>query len=177
MRFVFPSLILLAPSVSRAEPSRVTFEAIDGRSVVVSEIHAQMGAQTFTNFGATATTTGEVWSDLCMTDCTVELEPGFHKIRFGAFNPMSANVPVNLTLEPGQQTLRVRPFDGGKAVSGLLLGILGSSGLIVGGTLALIEPESRGPMAGLAVVGAGSAFGGILLVNGAKSRIEAVSGP
>lgn len=163
-------VVLALASTSRAEPARVTIETVDGRDIVVSEVLAQMNAQAFSNVGATAAMYGEIRQDLCVTPCTIDVEAGFHKLRFGAYNPMNANVPVNLNLA-GDSTLRVRPFDGGKAVAGILMGILGGTALITGGTLAIVEDSGRGGMAGLAVVGAGAALGGVVLTNGARSRV------
>jgi hypothetical protein len=172
MGFTSALLVLLASGASHAEPARVTLETTDGRPVLVSEVLAQMGMQTYTNFGASAVTSGELRTDLCMTTCTLELPAGYHKLRFGAFNPMNANVPLDLTILPGDSTLRVRPFDGGKAVSGLLLAIVGGSALITGGTLALVQTEDRAPMAALAAAGAGATIGSVFLVNDARARLE-----
>ncbi len=150
----------------------VEFRTEAGEHVVVRRVLEQMTAQTTSNFGYSASSFGDVSNDLCITPCKLSMPSGYYKIRFGEANPMNANTPVDLNIGAGSSVYRVRPFNGGKFVSGFLLTLVGGTAAIVGTSLALIQQEGRVPFAVMAGAGVAVGVGGMFLIAGSKASAE-----
>jgi hypothetical protein len=151
-------------------PAFVTFDA--GEPIVVRRITSESAAFATSNTGGTASAYADTSQALCTTPCTLELRAGFYRLRFGDYNPMNANKPIDFDLKPGTNHYRVSPFRGGKFISGFLLTLAGGTALIVGGSLGIINGDSA--MYGLAAVGGGVTIGGIVMIAGSGASAEAV---
>jgi hypothetical protein len=163
------------PEATTAEnqpPAIVIFDA-DER-IVVRKIGEEMAVQTTTNAGYNASTFGDVSRALCSTPCTLEMPPGFLRVRFGDANPMNANKPIDFDLRPGENRFRVEPFKGGKFVAGFLMTILGGTAAIVGTSMGIIDADVRVPMLVMAGAGAGVTIGGVVLIVGSRASAERV---
>jgi hypothetical protein len=150
----------------------LSLHAEAGQQIAVRRVTEQMSAQVTSNFGYNASAYGDVSAALCVTPCKLSLPTGFYKLRFGDYNPMNANTPIDFNLGPGDNVYRVRPFSGGKFVSGFLLTLLGGSAAIVGGTMAIVKKDGKAPFAVMAGLGAGVTIGGIVLLAGAGASVE-----
>lgn len=153
-------------------PATVTFQADE--KIVVRQVKDESQAFATSNTGATASAYADTSRALCMTPCTLEMPPGFMRIRFGDANPMNANSPIDFNFKSGPNVYRVTPFQRGKFTAGFLMAILGGSAAIVGTTLAIVQSENRVPMGILAGVGVGVTIGGAVMIVGSKASAESV---
>lgn len=153
-------------------PAIVTFQASE--KIVVRQVDAEMAAATTSNSGYSATTFGDVSHALCVTPCTLELRPGFIRIRFGDANPMNANRPIDFNLHSGDNTYRIEPFKHGKFATGFILTIIGGSAAIVGTAAGIVQSDIRVPMLVMAGAGIGVTIGGIVLIAGSRASAELV---
>ena len=177
--------ICLAPAAAQAQEIKVeqtagvnqgsaqatlSLRTNDGSQVSVRRVTDQMTAAVTSNFGYSATAYGDVSQQLCVTPCKLSLPTGFYKLRFGDFNPMNHNDPVDFNLGPGDHRYSIKPYSTGKFISGFLLTLVGASAAIVGTTMALVQDDNKAPFAIMGGVGAGVTIGGIVLLVGAKAK-------
>ena len=131
-----------------------------------------MNLQVTSNAGYNAYGYGDVSTALCVTPCKLSLPTGFYKLRFGDYNPMNANAPIDFNLGAGDHRYRVKPFSTGKFVSGFLLTLLGGSAAIAGTTLAIVLKDGKAGFAVMAGAGVAVTVGGVVLLAGAGASAE-----
>jgi hypothetical protein len=153
-------------------PAIVTFHS-DER-VVVRQITSESQAQVTSSTGATASGFADTSRALCTTPCKLEMPSGFMRIRFGDYNPMNANKAIDFNFRSGENTYRVRPFRGGKFVTGFLLAVVGGSAAITCGALGIVIAENRAPMLAIAGLGTGITIGGFVMMSGAQASAESI---
>lgn len=153
-------------------PAVVTFAADE--KVTVRQVTSESQAFVTASNGVNATGYADTSKVLCATPCKLEMPPGPMRIRFGDYNPMNANKPIDFNFRAGDNAYRIKPFNGGKFVTGFLLAIIGGSALITCGTLGIVIEDNRTPMLALAAVGGGVLIGGAVMIGNSRASAESV---
>ena len=153
-------------------PAIVTFASDE--KVTVRQVTSESQGYISTNTEVNATGYADASSLLCTTPCKLEMPAGPMRIRFGDYNPMNANKAIDFNFRAGDNAYRIKPFNGGKFVTGFLLAVIGGSALITCGALGIVLEDNRVPMLVLAGVGGGVLIGGAVMIGGSRASAESI---